>query len=157
MCGLCSASVIELHINWPALGDETDERSNCSLERLILLIQLVASRNRYRYKLFGKWPASAHLVIEVPRGVNAVDILSGSITDCFNQAGFIQWSYLEGSPTLNVFLVIEQYHDFNRLNRISQEEGVGWVRVYSRIETTFEDVCDSVRNFLPSKNKDKGK
>jgi hypothetical protein len=142
---------LEIHISWPALDSDFDEK--CSLERLLLLIQISASKNKLKYRLFGKWPASAHLVIQIPIDRSASDILAGPITDCFTQAGFIHWSYLEGSPSPNVLLVVEPHHDFNRMRRISQEEGVCWVRIYGRQDTSFEDVLHSVRGFIPKNSR----
>ena len=82
-----SASVIEIQITWQSMGEGTDEGGGNSLERLLLLIQLVASKHKFCFRLFGKWPAFANLVIEIPHHASAIDFLAGPMSESFNLAG----------------------------------------------------------------------
>eukprot|EP00941_MAST-03F_sp_MAST-3F-sp1_P004852 g4852.t1 len=139
--------VIEVQLRWPserALGPDN------RFERLLLLLQLMCRRKRWRQAFCGEWIRLAYVVIEVPESTDVLRFLACELSKCFQRAHFRSWRFPSGLPAFPI--LCEKFVDWDRGKRLVHTPGLGYVRLYARSEgetPLFERVCSTIRNFAP--------
>ncbi|CAH0476328.1 unnamed protein product [Peronospora belbahrii] len=136
-------ATLEVQVRWPVQErDQEDPR----YERLIVMIQLECIKLGIRHAIRGTWCFFIHLVVEVPSVRNTEEVLTQHFAPCIQRAGFSSWQVAAGAQELSINL--QRHLDWNRVEKMSQDSGSGWIRVYPADVASYDEVLANIEEFL---------
>jgi hypothetical protein len=136
-------ATLEVQVRWPVQErDQEDPR----YERLMLMLQFECIRMGWQHAVRGSWRFFMHLVVQVPVGTDSELALTQHFAPCIHKAGFAGWQVTAGAQEMAINL--QRHLHWNRVEKMCQEAGVGWIRVYPRDVAEFGDVLADVEGFL---------
>jgi hypothetical protein len=136
-------STLEIQVRWPVQEkDQEDPR----YERLMLMLQLECIKRGMQHALRGAWHSFMHLIIQVPPSLETAQVLKETFACCIQQAGFSSWQVVAGAQELSINL--QRHLHWNRKEKMLQESGAGWIRVYPSDVATFDEVLLDVDHFV---------
>ncbi|ETP47365.1 hypothetical protein, variant 1 [Phytophthora nicotianae P10297] len=141
-------ATLEVQVRWPVQErDQEDPR----YERLILMLQMECIKLDIRHAIRGSWYFFMHLVVEVPSSRDTEGVLTQHFASCIQRAGFSSWQVAAGAQELSINL---QHHlHWNRVEKMSQDSGAGWIRVYPADVAVYDEVLTDVEGFLAEHGK----
>lgn len=106
---LTDDAVVEFQLAWPCNASD-DDGKQIQFERLLLLLQFHCKRNKWKFRLLGRWPALVYLVVEVPASPGVATFLNQQLQGVCEQAGIDDWTFPDGlvSPELPIRVIIEE-------------------------------------------------
>ncbi|OWZ24751.1 hypothetical protein PHMEG_000101 [Phytophthora megakarya] len=136
-------ATLEVQVRWPVQErDQEDPR----YERLILMLQFECIKLGIRHAIRGSWYFFMHLVIEVPSTRDTEEVLTQHFAPCIQRSGFSSWQVAAGAQELSINL--QRHLHWNRVEKMSQDSGAGWIRVYPADVAAYEEVLVDVEGFL---------
>lgn len=136
-------ATLEMQVRWPVQErDQEDPR----YERLMLMLQFECIRMGWQHAIRGSWRFFMHLIVEVPAATETEQALVKHFAPCIHKAGFAAWQVAAGAQEIGISL--QRHLHWNRVEKMCQEAGVGWIRVYPRDVAGFNDVLVDVESFL---------
>ena len=136
-------ATLEVQVRWPVQErDQEDPR----YERLILMLQLECIKLGIRQAVRGTWYFFMHLVAEVPSIRTTEEVLTQHFAPCIQNAGFSSWQMTAGAQELSIKL--QRHLHWNRVEKMLQDSGAGWIRVYPADVASYDDVLADVEKFL---------
>ncbi|KAG7391282.1 hypothetical protein PHYPSEUDO_005231 [Phytophthora pseudosyringae] len=141
-------ATLEVQVRWPVQDrDQEDPR----YERLILMLQFECIKLGIRHAIRGSWYFFMHLVVEVPPARNTEEVLTQHFAPCIQRAGFSSWQVAAGAQELSINL--QRHLHWNRVEKMSQDSGAGWIRVYPADVAAYDEVLTDVEGFLADHGK----
>ncbi|GMF12437.1 unnamed protein product [Phytophthora lilii] len=141
-------ATLEVQVRWPVQErDQEDPR----YERLILMLQFECIKLGIRHSIRGSWYFFMHLVVEVPTTRDTEEVLTQHFAPCIQRAGFSSWQVAAGAQELSINL--QRHLHWNRVEKMSQDSGAGWIRVYPADVAAYEEVLTDVEGFLTDHGK----
>lgn len=145
-------ATLEVQVRWPVQEqDQEDPR----YERLILMLQFECIKLGIRHAIRGSWFFFMHLIVEVPQERDTEEVLTQQFAPCIQRAGFSSWQVAAGAQELSINL--QRHLHWNRIEKMSQDSGAGWIRVYPADVAAFNEVLSDVEGFLEGHNDFKSK
>ncbi|KAG1683869.1 hypothetical protein DVH05_012724 [Phytophthora capsici] len=92
-----------------------------------------------------------HLVVEVPSDRDTEEVLTRHFAPCIQRAGFSSWQVAAGAQELAINL--QRHLHWNRVEKMSQDSGAGWIRVYPADVAVYDEVLTDVEGFLTEHGK----
>lgn len=136
-------ATLEVQVRWPVQErDQEDPR----YERLMLMLQFECIRMGWQHAIRGSWRFFMHLIVQVPAATDSELALTQHFAPCIHKAGFSAWQVTAGAQEMAINL--QRHLHWNRVEKMCQEAGVGWIRVYPRDVAGFGDVLADVEGFL---------
>lgn len=136
-------ATLEIQVRWPVQErDQEDPR----YERLMLMLQFECIRMGWQHAIRGSWRFFMHLIVQVPATIDSELALTEHFAPCIHRAGFSTWQVTAGAQEMSISL--QRHLHWNRVEKMRQEAGVGWIRVYPRDVAGFGDVLTDVEGFL---------
>ncbi|UIZ21633.1 hypothetical protein KXD40_001326 [Peronospora effusa] len=136
-------ATLEVQVRWPVQErDQEDPR----YERLILMLQLECIKLGVRQAVRGTWYFFMHLVVEVPSTHATEEVLTQHFAPCIQRAGFSSWQVTAGAQELSIKL--QRHLHWNRVEKMLQDSGAGWIRVYPADVASYDEVLADVEGFL---------
>ncbi|CAI5736154.1 unnamed protein product [Peronospora farinosa] len=136
-------ATLEVQVRWPVQErDQEDPR----YERLILMLQLECIKLGIRQAVRGTWYFFMHLVVEVPSAHATEEVLTQHFAPCIQRAGFSSWQVTAGAQELSIKL--QRHLHWNRVEKMLQDSGAGWIRVYPADVASYDEVLADVEGFL---------
>ncbi|KAG3118476.1 hypothetical protein PI124_g3504 [Phytophthora idaei] len=141
-------ATLEVQVRWPVQErDQEDPR----YERLILMLQMECIKLGIRHAIRGSWYFFLHLVVEVPSTRDTEEVLTQHFAPCIQRAGFSSWQVAAGAQELSINL--QRHLHWNRVEKMSQDSGAGWIRVYPADVAAYDEVLADVEGFLAEHGK----
>ncbi|EGZ23743.1 hypothetical protein PHYSODRAFT_556419 [Phytophthora sojae] len=141
-------ATLEVQVRWPVQErDQEDPR----YERLILMLQFECIKLGIRHAIRGSWHFFMHLVVEVPSTRDTEEVLTQHFAPCIQRAGFSSWQVAAGAQELSINL--QRHLHWNRVEKMSQDSGAGWIRVYPADVAAYDEVLADVEGFLSEHGK----
>ncbi|KAH7476788.1 uncharacterized protein KRP23_7466 [Phytophthora ramorum] len=141
-------ATLEVQVRWPVQErDQEDPR----YERLILILQFECIKLGIRHSIRGSWYFFMHLVVEVPPSRDTEEVLTQHFAPCIQRAGFSSWQVAAGAQELSINL--QRHLHWNRVEKMSQDSGAGWIRVYPADVAAYDEVLTDVEGFLAEHGK----
>lgn len=141
-------ATLEVQVRWPVQErDQEDPR----YERLILMLQFECIKLGFRHAIRGSWFFFMHLVVEVPSDRDTEEVLTRHFAPCIQRAGFSSWQVAAGAQELAINL--QRHLHWNRVEKMSQDSGAGWIRVYPADVAVYDEVLTDVEGFLTEHGK----
>ncbi|KAF4042125.1 F5/8 type C domain [Phytophthora infestans] len=141
-------ATLEVQVRWPVQErDQEDPR----YERLILMLQMECIKLGIRHAIRGSWYFFMHLVVEVPSTRDTEEVLTQHFASCIQRAGFSSWQVAAGAQELSINL--QRHLHWNRVEKMSQDSGAGWIRVYPADVAAYDEVLTDVEGFLAEHGK----
>ncbi|KAE9349950.1 hypothetical protein PR003_g5609 [Phytophthora rubi] len=141
-------ATLEVQVRWPVQErDQEDPR----YERLILMLQFECIKLGIRHAIRGSWYFFMHLVVEVPSTRDTEEVLTQHFAPCIQRAGFSSWQVAAGAQELSINL--QRHLHWNRVEKMSQDSGAGWIRVYPADVAVYDEVLADVEGFLTEHGK----
>ncbi|DBA03444.1 TPA: hypothetical protein N0F65_002852 [Lagenidium giganteum] len=94
----------------------------------------------------GSWQFYMHLIVEIPPDQSTEQTLQRNFAQCIQRAGFSSWQVIAGAQEISINL--QRHLHWNRVEKMSQDSGSGWIRIYPRDVATFDDVLVDVNGFI---------
>ncbi|KAI9921342.1 hypothetical protein PsorP6_002574 [Peronosclerospora sorghi] len=135
-------ATLEVQVRWPA---QEYEQEDPRYERLILMLQLECIKLGIRHVIRGSWYFFIHLLVDVPSLRDTEEFLTQHFASCIQRAGFLSWQVAAGAQELSIHL--QRHLHWNRAD-MSQDSGVGWIRVYPADVAAYDEVLVDVEDFL---------
>ncbi|KAL7689593.1 putative Galactose-binding-like domain superfamily [Plasmopara halstedii] len=136
-------ATLEVQVRWPVQErDQEDPR----YERLILMLQIECIKLSMRNSIRGNWCFFMHLLVEIPSTRSTEEFLTQHFAPCIQRAGFLSWQVAAGAQELSINL--QRHLHWNRVEKMSQDSGDGWIRVYPADVATYDEVVTDVEEFL---------
>jgi len=141
-------ATLEVQVRWPVQErDQEDPR----YERLLLMLQFECIKLGIQHAIRGSWHFFMHLVVEVPSDRNTEEVLTQHFAPCIQRAGFSSWQVAAGAQELAINL--QRHLHWNRVEKMSQDSGAGWIRVYPGDVAAYDEVLTDVEVFLAEHGK----
>lgn len=70
------------------------------------------------------------------------------MAECIQRAGFVAWQVVAGAQEISITL--QRHLNWNRVEKMQQDSGAAWIRVYPREVASYDDVLTEVEAFVPS-------
>ena len=87
-----------------------------------------------------------HLIVHIPETMDTETFLRQGFAQCVQNAGFMNWQLAAGTQEISVTL--QRHLNWNRVEKMSHDSGVGWIRVYPCSVATYTDVLTEVETFV---------
>ncbi|CAI5738662.1 unnamed protein product [Hyaloperonospora brassicae] len=136
-------ATLEVQVRWPVREREQEDPR---YERLMLMLQLECMKLGFRHAIRGRWQFFMHLVIDVPSVQDTDKVLTQYFAPCIQRAGFSSWQVAAGAQELPINL--QRHLHWNRFDKMSQDSGAGWIRVYPAGVAAYVEVLAVVDEFL---------
>ena len=136
-------ATLEVQVRWPVREREQEDPR---YERLMLMLQLECMKLGFRHAIRGRWQFFTHLVIDVPSVQDTDKVLTQYFAPCIQRAGFLSWQVAAGAQELPINL--QRHLHWNRVEKMSQDLGAGWIRVYPAGVAAYVEVLAVVDEFL---------
>lgn len=136
-------ATIEVQVQWPVQErDQEDPR----YERLMLMLQFECIRTGFNHAVRGCWQYYMHLVVQIPEHMDTEHALKNHFAPCIQEAGFSSWQVVAGAQEISINL--QRHLHWNRIEKMAQDSGSGWIRVYPKEVAAFDEVLSDVGSFI---------
>ncbi|KAF0714254.1 Aste57867_3969 [Aphanomyces stellatus] len=136
-------ATLEFQLRWPV---QEREQEDPRYERLILLLQLACIQHHFAHALRGTWGVFLHLVVQLPADASTAGVLTHTIAECIQQAGFAAWQVVAGAQEISITL--QRHLHWNRVEKMGHDSGSGWIRVYPSAVAAYDEVLTEVDAFV---------
>ncbi|CAI5732862.1 unnamed protein product [Peronospora destructor] len=136
-------ATLEVQVRWPV---QERGQEDPRYERLMLMLQFECIKLGIRQAVRGTWYFFMHLVVEVPSVRATEEVLTQHFAPCIQRAGFSSWQVTAGAQELSIKL--QRHLHWNRVEKMLQDSGAGWIRVYPADVASYDEVLADVEGFL---------
>ena len=136
-------ATLEVQVRWPVQDrDQEDPR----FERFLLALQLECGKHGLTHAIRGSWQFYLHLVVQLSPTQNTRQVLECQFASCIQRAGFSSWQVAAGAQEISISL--QRHLHWDRMQKMSQDSGAAWIRVYPSDVATYDEVLSDVESFV---------